>query len=161
MALPPVLLMFKELKIGLSMKIGFKKGHKFYSSVVRALTHSQWSHAAALINGRFYESTALKGEYKTSGVRDYPSTPEIESEYEWFDSCVPDELALKRYEEIKGFPYDYLSLLAFFTLKIRDSRRFYCYEAILYMMVGDVSARVTPEVILWNEVQLRGNSSGI
>ena len=137
------------------MKIGFKKGDHWYSGGVRALTHSQWSHTAALISGRIYESTALKGTQDTAGVRDYPCTPEIEAEYEWYDSCVPDEIALKRYEEIKGYPYDYLSLLAFFTLKIRDSRRFYCYETILYMMVGDVSARVTPEIILWTEIQLR------
>lgn len=137
------------------MKIGFKRGHKFYSPLVRAFTHSQWSHVAALINGRIYESTATKGEHETSGVRDYPSTPEIEDEYEWYESVVPDELALQRYNEIKGKSYDYFSLFAFLSLKIRDAKRFYCYETILYLMVGDVGARVTPEVILWNEMKLR------
>ena len=137
------------------MKIGFKKGHKFYAPIVRAFTHSQWSHVAALIGGRIYESTALKGDHTSSGVRDYPITPEIEVEYEWFDSCVEDTIALKRYEEIKGCPYDYFSLFAFFSLKVRDSKRFYCYETILYMMVGEVGARVTPEIILWTEKKLQ------
>ena len=137
------------------MKIGFKKGHKWYSSTVRALTHSQWSHVVALIDGRIYESTATKGKYSNAGVRDYPSTPEIEAEYEWFDSCVSDEIAIKRYKEIKGLPYDYFSLLAFLTLKVRDAKRYYCYETILHMMVGDVSSRVTPEIILWTEKKLQ------
>ena len=139
------------------MKIGFKKGQKFYSPIVRAFTTSQWSHAVLLIQGRIYESVALKGNFSKSGVRDYPSTPEIEAEYEWFDSCVAEALALQRYEQIKHCKYDYVSLLSFLTLKVRDAKRYYCYEAVLYMMLGRVDERATGEIILSWEMRLRGN----
>lgn len=139
------------------MKIGFKRGSKFYSPIVRAFTTSQWSHAVLLIRGRIYESTALRGKYYKSGVRDYPSTPEIEAEYEWFDSCVDENHALRRYEKIKNCKYDYASLLSFLLLKVRDSKRYYCYEAVLYMMLGRVDERATSETILAWEMRLRGN----
>ena len=142
------------------MKIGFKKGHKFYSPIVRTFTTSQWSHAAILIGSRLYESVALRGGKKKSGVRDYEITPEVEAEYEWFDSCVPDDFALARYEEIKHCGYDYISLLSFLTLKVRDRKRYYCYESVLYMMTGAVDERVTPEVIHTWEARLRKLQNG-
>jgi len=130
------------------MKIGFKKGHKWYSPIVRTLTTSQWSHAGVWIGERFYESTATKGTQYKSGVRDYPITPEIIAEYEWFDCPVKDEFALDRYYEVQSFGYDYVSLLAFLTVHIRDAKRLYCYELVLYMMTGEADYRVTPEVLM-------------
>lgn len=140
------------------MKIGFKKGSKFYSPLIRTFTTSNYSHAAILIGSRLYESAALKRSRNKSGVRDYEITPEIEAEYEWFDSCVPDELALTRYEEIKHCKYDYFSLLSFVSLKVRDRKRYYCYELVLYMMTGAVHERVTPEVLLCWESRLRSKN---
>jgi hypothetical protein len=133
---------------GNTMKIGFKKGHKFYSPLVRAFTTSQWSHAAVKIGDRLYESTAIKGAYHKSGVRDYPITPEIIEQYEWFDCPVDDAIALQRYNEIKDCKYDYFSLLSFLFIKVRDAKRYYCYEQVLYMMLGGVDERATGEVLL-------------
>lgn len=137
------------------MKIGFKKGNKFYSPLIRTFTTSNYSHAAILIGSRLYESAALKGSRNKSGVRDCEITPEIEAEYEWFDSCVPDEIALARYEEIKHCGYDYFSLLSFLSMKVRDRKRYYCYESVLYMMTGRVDERATPEVLFNWEARLR------
>lgn len=132
------------------MKIGFKKGHKWYSPIVRTLTTSQWSHAGIWIGDRFYESTATKGVQSKSGVRDYPISTEIIEEYEWFDCPIADEVALERYYEVSSFSYDYVSLLAFATVHIRDAKRLYCYELVLYMMIGEADCRVTPEVLfMW------------
>jgi hypothetical protein len=142
------------------MKIGFKKGRKFYSPIVRTITDSQWSHAAVWIGERLYESTALRGTQPSSGVRDYLITPEITQEYEWFDCPVDDGVALKRYEEIKGSAYDYFSLLAFLTVKIKDSSRYYCYEAVLYMMVGAVDEKATAEVLLTQLARLQKEKDG-
>lgn len=142
------------------MKIGFKKGHKWYSPIVRALTTSQWSHAGVWIGDRFYESTALKGDQSKSGVRDYPITTVIAQDYEWFEYDIPDELALERYNQIKDCSYDYFSLLAFITLKVRDAKRYYCYELVLYMMTGAVDERATPEVLLTYIARLQKEKDG-
>jgi hypothetical protein len=142
------------------MKIGFKKGHKFYSPIVRTITASQWSHAAVWIGDRLYESTALKGAQSTAGVRDYLITSDITQEYEWFDCPIDDELALKRYQEIKGCGYDYFSLLAFLTIHARDAKRYYCYEAVLYMMVGSVDEKATAEVLLTHLARLQKEKDG-
>jgi len=102
------------------------------------------------IRGRLYESVALKGEHETAGVRDYPLTPEIESQYDWFDIGGDDDAALARYEKVKGYPYDFLSLISFLpALNARDSKRIYCHELTLHMIGGYVKWRVTPEIILY------------
>ena len=137
------------------MRLGFKRGDKWYHAITRVLLCSNYSHAAVEINGRLYESTALRGSKNQAGVRDYEITPEIEAEYEWFDSCVPNEVALARYEEIKHCGYDYFSLLSFLSLKVRDRKRYYSYESVLHMMLGRVDERVTPEVLFNWEARLR------
>lgn len=130
------------------MKIGFKRGNKWYSGIIRLFTTSQWSHVGIWIDDRFYESTASKGEQHKSGVRDYLITPEIIQGYEWFDCNVDHALAIERYNKIKDCGYDYLSLLAFIKLRVRDAKRYYCYEQTLYMLTGSVNERATPEVLL-------------
>ena len=130
------------------MKIGFKRGNHWYSGIVRALTRSQYSHGCVEVQGRLYESTALKGEQPHAGVRDYEMTPDTASQYTWYECSVPDELALQRYEQIKGKRYDYVSLLAFLTLKIRDVKRLFCYEVQLYMLTGAVNEPASAEVVL-------------
>lgn len=61
-----------------------------------------------------------------------------------------DDAALARYEKVKGYPYDFLSLISFLpALNARDSKRIYCYELTLHMMGGYVKWRVTPEIILY------------
>jgi hypothetical protein len=142
------------------MKIGFKKGHKFYSPIVRTFTTSQWSHAAVWIGDNLYESTALKGKYHKSGVRDYPITPEIIQEYEWFDCPVDDALALQRYNEIKDCGYDYFSLASFVLIRVRDAKRYYCYEQVLYLMLGSVNERATGEVLLTHLARLQKAQNG-
>ena len=56
------------------MKLAFKRGSNIYHTVIRTELNSQWSHGGILINGQFYESTALKGAHHKSGVRDYRNT---------------------------------------------------------------------------------------
>ena len=131
------------------MKVGFKRGHNFYSTVIRTVLNSQWAHGGVLINGQFYESTALKGGHDKSGVRDYPMTDAIAAEYVWFDIGGDDEAALRRYEEVKNYGYDFFSLLSFLPVfNVRDSSRMYCWELVLWMIGGYTKWRVTPEIIL-------------
>jgi hypothetical protein len=131
------------------MKIGFKRGDKWHSSFIRAWLNSQWSHSAVAINGRLYESVATKNEHGNSGVRDYELTDKIASQYEWFDIGGDDNAALARYQSIRGFKYDYLSLISFVPLlNSRDSKRCYCNECTLFLIGYSVKWRVTPEIIL-------------
>lgn len=139
------------------MKIGFKRGNKWYSGIIRVFTTSQWSHVGVWIDDRFYESTASKGTQHKAGVRDYLITPEIITEYEWFDCNVDHELAIERYNQIKDCAYDYFSLLSFIKLRVRDSKRHYCYEQALHMLTGAVNKRVTGEVLLTHILRLQRN----
>lgn len=135
------------------MKIGFKRGNHWYAPFVRAFTHSEFSHAAALIDGRIYESVALKGNQDHAGVRDYPSTPEIESEYVWVDCKVPDSIALTNYEKVKGHSYDFFSLLSFIPfVRARDSECEYCFELVARLLGIEINGRITAETLLFNLV---------
>ena len=131
------------------MKLGFKRGDKWHSAIIRTLLNSQWSHGVVCIRGRLYESVAIKGDRDTAGVRDYPITDAIAAQYQWFDIGGDDDAALARYERVKGFPYDFISELSFLPVfNVRDAKRLYCYELVLLMMGHSVKWRVTPEIIL-------------
>ena len=136
------------------MKLAFKRGSNIYHTVIRTELNSQWSHGGILINGQFYESTALKGAHHKSGVRDYPMTDAIAADYVFIDIGGDDAAALKRYEQVKNYGYDFLSLLSFLpALNFRDSKRMYCWELMLWMIGGYAKWRVTPEIILTNVIK--------
>lgn len=131
------------------MKLGLKRGDKWYHAITRLVTRSGSSHAAIEIEGRLYESTALKGEQAHAGVRDYPLTAEIAAEYMWLDlGAESDAEALRRYEIVRGMGYDFVSWLAFMNIKARDKNRMLCYELVMWLLGGDADQRVTVEVIL-------------
>lgn len=142
------------------MKVGFKVGDHWYSSLTRIMLCSAWSHGAVAIetNGewRLYESTARKGSRPAAGVRDYLLTNDISSQYLWVDLGIDsDAQALAAYELIRGHGYDFFSLLAYlpaiqsvFGFRLRDSRREYCYEVVALMLGMPITGRVTPEAIL-------------
>ena len=131
------------------MKLGFKRGKNWHSSVIRALLNSQWSHGVVVVDGKLYESVALKNDHGKAGVRSYPITDAIAADYLWFDIGGDDVAAVTRFKEVQGFGYDYLSLISFLpALNARDSKRLYCWELMLWVIGGYVKRRVTPEIIL-------------
>lgn len=132
------------------MKLGLKRGNKWYHTFVRIILCSQWSHSAIEINGRLYEAVALKNGRDKAGVRDYDLDAETASHYEWFDlGHEHDADALLAYSKVTGHGYDFFSLLDFVTiLKIRDSKREYCHELTALMLGLKEKYRVTPEKIL-------------
>jgi hypothetical protein len=139
------------------VKVGFKRGRHWYAPLVRAFTHSDFSHVAAAINGRLYESVALKGDKGKSGVRDYDLTPEVASEYEWIDlGAAIDGDALQRYMHVYGHSYDFFSLLAFIPLiRARDSKCEYCFELVAIMLGMEINGRVNAENILFHLAKIR------
>lgn len=141
------------------MKLGLKRGDAVWSSINRYLLKTQWSHSAIEVQGRLYESTALKGEHGKSGVRDYELTPEITNQFTWIDLGTDgDEDALAAYELIRGHSYDFFSLISFpIPVLARDSKREYCHELSSLMMGIDHKGYKTPEILLYHAVlQLQG-----
>lgn len=138
------------------MRLGFKRGDKWYHAITRMLLRSNYSHAAIEVRGMLYESTALKGSQLHAGVRGYPLTDDVASHYEWHDlGAEYDDEALANFELVKGKGYDFFSLLAFLNFNARDSKRLYCYELVLWMLGGRTVGRVTPEIILAFVLQYR------
>lgn len=137
------------------MKLGLKRGDHLYSTFIRYWLKSQFSHAALEINGRIYESVFLKGKQPKAGVRDYPLSSQIAAEYVWIDLGSEGESeALSRYEQVRGYPYDLISELSFLPIiNVRDSKRMYCYELVLWMLGGYSKWRVTIEIILMHIVR--------
>ena len=138
------------------MKIGFKRGHTWNASLIRAMLNSQWSHGCVVVDGVLHESVALKNEHGGAGVRSYPITDAIAADYVWFDMGGDDAAALARFKEVQGYGYDYLSLISFLpVLNARDSKRLYCWELVLWMVGGYAKWRVTPELILTHILKTR------
>ena len=138
------------------MKIGFKRGDKWHSDVIRAVLNSQWSHGVVVIDGVLHESVAKKGEHSRAGVRRYPITDAVAADYDWFDMGGDDAAAVARFKEVDGYAYDYLSLISFLpVLNARDSKRLYCWELVLWMIGGYAKWRVTPEIILTHILKTR------
>lgn len=137
------------------MKIGFKIGKHWYSSLTRTMLCSSWSHGAVAVetNGewRLYESTARKGDQPTAGVRNHILTEAIASQYIWIDlGTVGDGAALAAYAHVHGHAYDFVSLLAFIpAIRARDAKREYCYEVVALMLGMPINGRITPESILF------------
>ena len=126
------------------MKLGLKRGNTIYAGIIRARLASKFSHSAILISGTLYESTFLGG-----GVHTTPATPELLSQFQLSPEFGDDALALSRFNERKGFKYDWFSFLAFLLPgTYRDAKRDYCFETSKYMMGGEVQGRETPETLL-------------
>jgi hypothetical protein len=108
--------------------------------IIRARLVTDYPHAGIVIGDLLYHSTVKKGVHVSS------YTPPL---WELIDVGGDDSLALKRFSERDGKPYDWLSLVNFVGIKARDSGRDYCYELCHYMMTGEVSkVKVTPETLL-------------
>jgi hypothetical protein len=139
------------------MKLGLKRGDTVWSSINRYLLRTQFSHSAIEINGRLYESNALRGDKDRAGVRDYFLSESDASQFVWFDlGGEKDNEALARYESIRGHSYDYFSLISFaLPIKVRDAKRQYCHEVSLFLMTGEEGKNYkTPELLLYNALRL-------
>jgi hypothetical protein len=60
-----------------------------------------------------------------------------------------DQQALELFRRYAGAKYDWVSLLAFIGLNVRDRERFYCFEWCWLAMTGNnPQFRVTPELLI-------------
>lgn len=136
------------------MKLGLKRGGSTWSSINRYILKTQWSHSAIEVQGRLYESTALRGDHDRAGVRDYELSPEIANQFTWIDlGTAGDESALAAYELIRGHGYDFFSLISFpLPVLARDSKRDYCHEVSGLLMGVEHKGYKTPELLLYHAV---------
>jgi hypothetical protein len=138
------------------MKLGLKRGDTVWSIINRYLLRTQWSHSAIEINGRLYESNALRGDKDRAGVRDYFLSESDASQFVWFDlGNEKDGEALAIYETIRGHGYDYFSLIPFaLPIQVRDAKREYCHELCALMMGIDHKHYKTPELLIFNALRI-------
>ena len=119
-----------------------KLSHKAASWAIAVRLVTKFPHAGLLVGDTLMHATSAHGvTAEPFGQRD-----------NWITVDVPgldDAPALQRFEQVKGRPYDWFSLLAFAGLPARDSQRWYCYELVHYLMTGQKpTGRVTPEDLL-------------
>ena len=116
------------------------------SWVIKTRLVTRFPHAGIVIDGRLYHSTGRKGLHVTDEW-----SPE---KWELIDVSGSDDKALGLFHEWRGAGYDWFSLLAFVGLRVRDSRRLYCYEWCYLAMTGkNYKGRVTPELLLMERVR--------
>jgi hypothetical protein len=104
---------------------------------------SQYSHAGIVVNGRLLHATSGKGLHAVE-PRDW--SPE---RWDLIDFGGDDAAVEATFRQYEGAHYDWFSLLAFVGLRVRDSRRMYCFEWCWLAMTGLVpTKRITPEMLL-------------
>ena len=130
------------------MKLALRRGAaegastlaRLLSWVIKTRLVTRFPHAGIVIDGVLYHSTGRKGLHadRLDGA-----------DWVLVDIGGDDNRALGLFHEWRGAGYDWFSLLAFVGLRVRDSRRLYCYEwAYLAMTGGVYKGRVTPESLL-------------
>jgi hypothetical protein len=116
---------------------------RFTSWIIKARLVSQYCHGAIVVDGDLYQANTEQG---MEVLRREDWTPE---RWDLFSVEGDDEGVLRAFDQYRGAAYDWLSLLAFVGLRVRDSSRLYCYEWCWIALTGDMpKRRITPELLL-------------
>ena len=108
-------------------------------TAARLLTN--YPHAGIVIGGVLMHSNLARGLH---------SEPFDPTGWHVFEVADADFLAMMRFEDLEGAPYDWFSLLGFvLPWNVSDSSRMYCYEWCWLAITGtQPRRRVTPEDLL-------------
>lgn len=112
---------------------------------IKARLVSQYCHGGIVINGELFHATAAHGLHSLPAGQWSPDNWDLIElgDADWHTSV------LRLFAHYQGVRYDWLSLLAFVGLRVRDSSRMYCFEWCWLAMTGQVATeRVTPEMLL-------------
>jgi hypothetical protein len=116
---------------------------RFVCAVIKARLASDYCHGGIVIDGALYHATSARGLHRLGAGEWTPKN------WDLIDVGGDDEAALSIFRQHEGAPYDWLSLLAFVGLRVRDSERMYCFEWCWLAITGEQPrARVTPETLL-------------
>ena len=133
--------------ISLALKRGPAKratlGQRVAAWAIKARLASQFSHGGIAVDGVMYHSTTAHGVHFLKQGEWCPT------EWDLFPVKADMEQVISRFVAVQGWPYDWLSLLAFVGIRARDSERLYCFELCHYLLTGEKpTGRVTPETLL-------------
>jgi hypothetical protein len=113
------------------------------SWVIKARLVSQYCHGGIVVDGDLYEANTEKG------LAVHPKGTWSPERWDLFNLEGDDQQVLRAFAQYQGAAYDWLSLLAFIGLRVRDSSRLYCYEWCWIAQTGDMPTwRITPELLL-------------
>lgn len=116
---------------------------RFACWVIKTRLVSQYCHGGIVIDGHLYHATAKRGLHTLKPNEWSPQNWDI------FEVCGDSDLALYNFKEHEGASYDWVSLLTFIGLSVRDTSRFYCYEWCYFAKTGKIAKnKITPEVLL-------------
>lgn len=117
---------------------------RFACWVTKVRLVSQFSHGGIVIDGVLYHATATCGLHALRPGEWHPERWDLIEV-----GNARDDAARDAFLRLAGAEYDWLSLLAFVGLRVRDSSRMYCYEWCWIALTGEVPReRVTPEMLL-------------
>lgn len=127
---------------------------RFTCWVIRTRLVSQWSHGGIVIDGVLYHSTSSRGLH---AVGPGAWTP---AHWDLIEVQADHQTAEQMFLHYAGARYDWASLLAFVGLRVRDSKRFYCFEWCWMAITGEVpKTRITPERLLHEQIRKHRESN--
>jgi hypothetical protein len=121
---------------------------RFGAWAIKARLVSQYCHAGVSIQGVLYHATPDRGLHAVQ-AGDWQPDKWVAIEYR--QSAGVAQLAVP-----KKIKYDWFSLLAFVGLRVRDSKRMYCFEWCWFCMTGEKPiTRITPEMLIEKAYELK------
>jgi hypothetical protein len=116
----------------------------FACKVIKARLVSQFCHGAIVVGDNLYHATGTHGLHMLTKDQWNPE--------KWFLIDLgekQDARVINLFEQIKGMPYDWFSLLAFAGLNAKDGNKLYCFEWCWWCIHGaPPDTRVTPEMLI-------------
>ena len=116
---------------------------RFSCWVIKARLVSDYCHAGVVIDGHLYHATSGRGLHCLAPSQWSPER------WDLINIAADEAAALYEFRRLSGAKYDWVSLLSFVGLRVRDSSRMYCFEWCWIAITGEVPRRrITPEAIL-------------
>lgn len=112
---------------------------KLITYLIKWRLHTKYPHAGIVEDGILYEMT-------THGL---VSSKSLLGDWDLFP-VVCQQSAKATYDKLLGIEYDYFSEIGFvLPIKVRDSKRIYCYEFCYQVITGNqANDKITPEILL-------------
>jgi hypothetical protein len=128
----------------------FRRGHAYNANIIQRAAnninktwlHTDYPHGGIVVNGTLFHSSFFKGVTE--------ETLNANEHWEKYEANISLGLAMTRLALVMGKKYDWFSLLSFLPfVKARDSKRFYCWELMIYVLTGEIPRRkVTAETVM-------------
>jgi len=116
---------------------------RFACFVIKMRLVSQYCHGGVVIDGALYHATSSRGLHKLE-----PEEWDL-ARWDLIEIDADKDRVLATFAKHQGAKYDWISLLAFVGLPVRDGKRFYCFEWCWLAATGEKPRkRITPEMLI-------------